>query len=316
MKRKPAVALSFTKNEAPQQTDIESCLTTSDGDFTWVNIQSCTPQKAAKKILKLPAAVLSAVTANETRPRSEWLANGLLINLRCLNKNTDEDPEDMVGVRVWLTERCIITSHRRELSFMKTWLQKVNTLDFQSPVDVLHAVLRETLEEMTDLACALDDQIDELEDLDCSNREARRKLADIRRKIILIRRYLMPQREALLRIPTEKMAFLNDLDKQRFREAADSTVRILEDLDAARERTTALQEELINKVQEDMNRKMYVLAIVTMIFMPLAFITGLLGINVGGIPGTEFHWSFTIVCGLLAGIMVIEYFILKHLKWI
>lgn len=41
---------------------------------------------------------------------------------------------------------------------------------------------------------------------------------------------------------------------------------------------------------------MYVLSVVAAIFLPLGFVTGLLGINVGGIPGTEWPWSFTVVC--------------------
>lgn len=46
---------------------------------------------------------------------------------------------------------------------------------------------------------------------------------------------------------------------------------------------------------------MYVLSLVAAIFLPLGLLTGLLGINVGGIPGTESPWAFTVVtCGLVA----------------
>ncbi|MCW8891310.1 MAG: zinc transporter ZntB, partial [Sedimenticola sp.] len=43
------------------------------------------------------------------------------------------------------------------------------------------------------------------------------------------------------------------------------------------------------------NARMYILAIISAIFLPLSFITGLLGINVGGIPGAESSLGFVTV---------------------
>lgn len=52
------------------------------------------------------------------------------------------------------------------------------------------------------------------------------------------------------------------------------------------------------------------------IFLPLSFITGLLGINVGGIPLSDpGSHGFWIICGLCAGILVLELALLRKLKW-
>jgi Mg2+ and Co2+ transporter CorA len=56
-----------------------------------------------------------------------------------------------------------------------------------------------------------------------------------------------------------------------------------------------VQEELNSRLSEQMNRAMYTLSIVAAIFLPLGLLTGLLGINVGGIPGTESPWAFLVV---------------------
>jgi len=53
-----------------------------------------------------------------------------------------------------------------------------------------------------------------------------------------------------------------------------------------------------------MNRRMYILSLVAAIFLPLGLITGLLGINVGGVPGTTYEWGFWVVSGLLVAIGV------------
>ncbi len=48
-----------------------------------------------------------------------------------------------------------------------------------------------------------------------------------------------------------------------------------------------------------MNRQMLVLSVAAALFLPLGLITGLLGVNVGGIPGTETQWAFWVVCVIL-----------------
>ncbi|MFC1356909.1 MAG: hypothetical protein G8D58_09745 [gamma proteobacterium symbiont of Phacoides pectinatus] len=71
------------------------------------------------------------------------------------------------------------------------------------------------------------------------------------------------------------------------REIADHTLLFLEDLDAARERASVTQEELLHHLSEQAERRMFLLAVITTVFLPLSFVTGLLGINVGGIPGAD-----------------------------
>lgn len=48
--------------------------------------------------------------------------------------------------------------------------------------------------------------------------------------------------------------------------------------------------------------------------MPLTFITGLLGINVGGIPGNSYHYAFAIVCIVLFIIFVMQCLYFKFKK--
>jgi len=95
----------------------------------------------------------------------------------------------------------------------------------------------------------------------------------------------------------------------------DRLPRYIEDLDAARERAAVTQEELVSRLSEQMDKRMYVLSIVAAIFLPLGFLTGLLGINVGGIPGAEYKAGFAIFCLLLVGLIIAEVIIFKKKKW-
>ena len=91
---------------------------------------------------------------------------------------------------------------------------------------------------------------------------------------------------------------------------------VVEDLEAARERTAVTQDELDNRLSEQLNRRMYALSIVAGIFLPLSFVTGLLGINVAGIPGSETGWAFAAVCAALAVVGVGELWLFRKSGWL
>ncbi|GAG51715.1 unnamed protein product, partial [marine sediment metagenome] len=120
---------------------------------------------------------------------------------------------------------------------------------------------------------------------------------------------------AISRLQSEKISWLTDEDRVRLREVYDHLTRYLEDLDAGRERAAVIQEELVSRLSEQMDKRMYVLSMVAAIFLPLGFFTGLLGINVGGIPGAEYKAGFAIFCLLLVGLVIAEIVIFKKKKW-
>ena len=93
-------------------------------------------------------------------------------------------------------------------------------------------------------------------------------------------------------------------------------MRYIEELDTIKDKVALIQEDLANKLSEQMNKKMYVLSIISVIFLPLSFLTGLLGINVGGIPGAENENAFYIFIGVLALIVTTQLIIFKKNRWI
>ena len=99
-------------------------------------------------------------------------------------------------------------------------------------------------------------------------------------------------------------------------EETDAVTRYVEDLDAMRERAGILRDEAMSHLSERLNRNMYVLSIVATIMLPLSLLAGLLGINVGGIPGARWPWSFAVVCVLMGALGIVEYWLFRRLRWL
>jgi zinc transporter len=117
------------------------------------------------------------------------------------------------------------------------------------------------------------------------------------------------------RVGAEEVPWLGDNNRLRLKEATDRVVRCIEDLDSARDRAAITQEELVNRLSEQLNARIYVLSLVAAIFLPLGFLTGLLGINVGGIPGADNPSAFLVFLLFLTVIVVLQILIFKRKRW-
>jgi zinc transporter len=260
-----------------------------------------------------------ALIAEDTRPRVVSSQNSILLILRGVNCNPGADPEDMVALRMWIEERRIITMRHRKVMAIDDIQKSIQAgKGPESPSDFLVMTANRLVDRMGDVVSDIDDAVDELEEtvLIAESYEIRPKLASVRRQSISLRRYMAPQRDVLARLQNEKISWLSDIDCMHIREVTERTARFIDDIDSARDRAAITQEELNNRLSEQMNKTMYVLSIVAAIFLPLGLITGLLGINVGGIPGTESKAAFGVVSLMLLVIAVIEFWMFKRRKWI
>lgn len=267
----------------------------------------------------LDEVISDALTEEDSRPRCTIFREGLLLGLRGVNLNPGSDPEDMVGVRIWFeNNRIISTRQRRILSVAEIQTAIENGTGPETMDDFLVQVTGRVMERMRQVIDDLEDKVADLEEqiLTAESRQLRTQLADVRRQAISLRRYLSPQREALSRLLTEKISWLDESSRIRLREVSDQLARYLEDLDEARDRAAVTQEELMNRLSEQMNNKMYLLSIVAAIFLPLSFLTGLLGINVGGIPGAESKLGFSVFIILLVVVVVFQVWYFKKKKWL
>jgi zinc transporter len=66
------------------------------------------------------------------------------------------------------------------------------------------------------------------------------------------------------------------------------------------DRASALQGQIRDQLADSMNTATYRFTWVATVFLPLSFLTGLLGINVAGIPGDHDPLAFWLVCGALS----------------
>jgi len=313
------------RGEALNWSEVNSW--TSDQGAIWVHLD-CVHENTEtwlRECSGINTFVIDGLLASETRPRCDGYDDGIVLTLRGVNLNPGADPEDMVSIRIWIEEHRVISVRLRPLMAVDDIRKQLAA--GKGPISTGHLVARlaaqltermgPVIEEVSDQVSDLEDQLIGDDGAEQPNlRDLRHKLINFRRLAISLRRYITPQRDALNRLSQLEEAWIDDRVQGRLRETVDRVTRITEELDEVRERSAVVQDELMNRISQRMERTMYVLTMVATIMLPLGFLTGLLGINVGGIPGVETKWAFWAVVVGLTTLAVFEVWMLKRFKWL
>ena len=262
---------------------------------------------------------VNALISEETRPRTLNRGDNLLLALRGVNLSPGCEPEDMVSLRIWSDGKRLISTRRRKLVSTEDVIEELEAGSgpcnaaqlLVSWIDRVVLRMNDTIEQLEDEVLALEERV-----LSGETSGMRVQIAQLRKKTIFLRRYLAPQREAMTRLANENLSWLDEMNRLRLRETNDRQTRYIEEVDEIRDRAALAQEELFTRVSEQMNERSYIFTVVATIFLPLGFFTGLMGINVGGMPGVESHAAFWVVVAICLGVTGGLALVLRFKRWL
>lgn len=287
----------------------------------WVHLDGTHPKTREwlqASIAYLDPFVVEALTADETRPRLTKMGEGALVILRGVNLSDETTPEDMISIRLYIDASRVISVGLRPL---KSVTEIVASIEAKSGPTTASAFLSDIIlrliDKMQPIITELDDRTDAIEEalVETPDVDLRNGLVKLRKQAIVLRRYIAPMRDAVGALATSHLAFLHPNDVRALAEAQNDLTRYIEALDATRERAQIIKDELAAGLADRMNRQMFILSVVAAVFLPLGFITGLLGINVGGVPGTENPLAFWITSAGLIGLAVIIALFFRIKRW-
>ena len=266
----------------------------------------------------LPEPTAELLTSDATRPRAFREANTLVATLRGINFNPGAEPEDMVSMQLWSDGARLITLRRQKLQTPRDTLAEIDRGAGPSDAGALITSLTELMiARMSQSIVDMNAHIDLLEEIDPDHdpEGTLAKISEIRRNCLALKRHMSPQHEALERISRDAPAWFEDHDRREIAETIERLRRYLDDLDISKESAVVLQDEIRARSLASSEHATYMLTIVAGIFLPLGFLTGLLGINVGGMPGMNSDHAFWIVAGLCCAIIGVQLLLFWKWKW-
>lgn len=291
--------------------------TKSDAAFRWLHFNRTDPNFEAWTAAHLPRSAAKALMQAETRPHCDRVQGGMILNLRGVNLNAGAEAEDMVSIRLFIADGLIISARRDKVFALDAIREDIDAgrapRDIPAFIAALTFGLTKRIEAVTrKLAEGTDDAEDRAFDPVTAAPE---DIPALRQSIIKLRRFVRPQAEALEILGNGLILPLDETSHSYMRETINRNKRNLEELDATNDRLTAIQDHEDAKAAKALGRNTYVLSIIAGVFLPLGFVTGLFGINVGGMPFVSSQAGFAVVTiGCFAvGALVIVLF--RYLRW-
>ncbi|MBO9621620.1 MAG: zinc transporter ZntB [Sphingomonas sp.] len=287
-------------------------------DLTWIHLTTTDERATAwlSGAAKLSPYIVEALTAAETRPRCDSVGPGAVINLRGLSSEQLSSSDPLASVRTYAFAGCVFSVTRKPLNAIVSVRKAVEAGQVLDPGDLISALAQQITEELDPVVADLGDSLDDCEERIAARHafELRRQVNRVRSQAIGYRRFLVPQRSALEKLATLPVDWLGDDDRLHLTAAADRAARMAEELESIRERAALVHETLTDLRSEQIDQRSLIIAVVAMVFLPLTFVTGLLGMNVAGIPYAHEPWAFWGVVGVCAvlSVAITLYFLRRH----
>jgi zinc transporter len=259
------------------------------------NLTNTRARQAISRLEIIPAEVREVLTERDDRRRVEALDEGLLTILSDLTFEPDSDPEEVSPLWCFIGDKLFVTGRVHPLKTVDELRSTVRGgLKVGKAIELLIWFLARRTASLRDLTEDMAEQVSEIEDeiLGGAIRQQREQLGRIRRFCAQIRRHFGPDRVAFRRWLQLRPALLDEELAESMRSEIEELSFLIDEVNELYERAKLLQEELASRVAENTGRSLYVLAILSAVFLPMTLITGIFGMNVAGLPGLHHYGAF------------------------
>jgi zinc transporter len=286
--------------------------------YRWLHFDLNDPALEGWAHMNLPAVAARSLLAPKTRPRIDLDdAGGMVVTLRGINLNAGAEQADMVSLRIWATETLLVSVRRERVFAMEDMRDQIIAGDAPPTAFRMVARITESLVERVEkVTLELEDVADLMEEeVYESGRTPLRALSPLRRKVIKLRRHIGPLSSALHDLSHQHSPLIKGGMKNRLRDTASRAARAMDELSEVQDRLSAMADHLDMTQATRLERNGYRLSIAAAIFLPLGFVTGLFGVNVGGMPGGDSPYAFAILTAAMVVIGALIWVTFRLFRW-
>jgi len=272
--------------------------------FVWLhfNLANSGAQRWLQRNATLSPSFFEALQNKLRSTRVERDENWLVAVVNDVHFDFSFDSSDISTLWINLDNALVVTARHMPLRSVDQLRTRIKGgLTFRSTSEFLEHLLRSQADVLVDIVRSVTTRIDEIEDdlLAGKPRYKRVKLGSLRRLLVRLQRLLAPEPASLFRLLQHPPMWMTAGDVQALREASEEFSVVLSDMASLQERIKLLQEEVSTAMTEENNRTLFVLTTVTVLALPINIMTGLFGMNVGGIPLSQHPYGFWIVVVLV-----------------
>lgn len=245
----------------------------------WIAQCEALPQDACELLLDL-----------DNHPTCEVFNRGLALKVGDLHHDFKDDPEGFGTLHLYIDQHCVISGRLHPLKAVDELRREMSRgMQVATTVDLFAHLVHDLGETFHDVIKNLSDIADDSEDEILAGRlqDQGAELGRIRRLLARLRRHVNGNRQVLSQAVNAVYRWDRDADISHLRQAVERLEGSAQDLELVQDRARLLQEEIAGRLNEATNRNLYVLSLATVALLPINLITGVFGMNTGGLPWNE-----------------------------
>ena len=283
---------------------------TSDAEgHSWLLTQSSLSEHV-KSLLLEPKKVI----------RRETLEHGLFVSFCDINPTRRAEDEGPIWIGLLIEHDRVITARSATVMAIEEVRKDVQLgKGPETPLDFLACLVLGIRDRLETIITDLSEETDGLEDkilAHDADKPPLEALNTIRRKVFYIRRYLVQFQNVLKLIVSDPAIHISKKENRTLTGVTELFGHYLDSIEDCRGRAQLLYDHIQSQLSQTMASTSYNLTLVATVFLPLTFITGLLGMNVLGIPDSHNPWGFWIVCSFLGVLAIGGWALLRWKRWI
>ena len=298
--------------------DVDACLDSlGHPDRTWIHVTGRPDSELLNDLGRLfglhPLALEDVLTSGQ-RPKAESYGSQLFVVM----SEPRSTPDGMVAsqVSMFLGKDFIVSFQDEDDDLfqpVRKRLRQPGSRIRQKGIDYLfYALIDVVIDRKFPLLEELGERIEEVEDelLDRPSMASVGRIHQLKRDLLLLRRYLWPEREVVGRLLRDEDPLIGQDSRIYLRDCYDHAVQIMDLLETYREMVAGQMEVYLSAISNRLNEVMRVLTVISTIFIPLTFITSLYGMNFDpgsgplSMPELASPWGYPIVLGLMFALAI------------
>lgn len=316
-------AFSFDGEGVPTSLPMTSMPDLQDPEvaFWWVHV-NLVDKRGRDWIEALPQLTDEAkevLIAPESHDRVDVEGDALVGVFVDLRLDFAQATEELAQLRFALTRRLLLTARRKSLRSIEATRAALGAgRPCDSALDLLEAIVDHEADAVARAAVELGHAVDAIEDkiLEGHDRDAHDGIGAIRRRAVKLNRQLSRLLGLFKRVELAPAIRLPPAVREAAGRIAQRLENIHQEVHSSQERARLLQDEVSAHMASETNRQLYILSMLSAVFLPATLVSGIFGMNTKGLPFSEDDLGFVYAClvGVAAaiGVMVLLLMMLRR----
>lgn len=305
---------------------VEECLEYADRDtVTWINVNGLHDTGIINRIgehFGIHPLVLEDILDTEKRPELDDYVDYIFVILKMILVEKDTGRIDAEQVSMLLCKNTVISFQEGEGDVFETIRERIRTGKGRvrgTGADYLFYLLTDAVVDNYFIALEeIGEIVEELEDelLEAPSAETLREIYELKRDLVLLRKYAFPLRELVHKFQISESPLIESNTKLYIHDLYDHAMQIMDTTESYRDMIAGMLETYLSLSSNRMNEVMKVLTVMATIFIPLTFIAGIYGMNFENMPEIHHRLGYPGVMLLMLAVALGMLYYFRRKKWI